>query len=314
MTSLFATPTQSIVTLTLNPTIDTAFEADEVRPTQKTRTFNEHVDPGGGGINVARVLKRFGADVTALFLAGGHTGHLLDRLLGREAIEREGIEIDGDTRLSVTVFDRSSTCEYRFVPEGPKVLEREWRAALDRVRTIECDWLVASGSLPRGVPDDFYAQVRAAMPAGARFVLDTSGAALADALRQGGITLVKPNKAELEELAGGPLADREAMIAAASELVARGSADRVAVTLGHAGAILVGREGTDFVAAPAVESLSAVGAGDSFLAGLLYGLASGADRTAALRLGVAAGAASTLSPGTGLSSSEDVEKLYHTMS
>jgi len=300
---------QSIVTLTLNPTIDTAFEADEVKPTQKTRTFDERVDPGGGGINVARVLQRFGAEPRALFLGGGHTGHLLDRLLGREGVEREGIEIDGDTRLSVTVFDRSTGCEYRFVPEGPQVLEREWIACLDRVRMRRCDWFVASGSLPRGVPDDFYGRVRDALLSQAKYVVDSSGAELRAALEHGGIYLAKPNHSELEELAGRSLSDQEQIAEAASELVSSGACEFVAVTLGRDGAILAGKSGVQFADAPQVPSKSAVGAGDSFLAGLVFGLSRNMEPAPALSLAVAAGAASTLSPGTGLCLRDDVEQL-----
>jgi len=306
----FPPTTARIATLCLNPTIDTAFEADEVLPTRKTRTFNERVDPGGGGINVARVLERFGAGTSAIFLAGGHTGQLLDNLLCREGVEREGIPIAGDTRLSVTVFDRSARCEYRFVPEGPLVSEAEWQALLDRAESLDCDYLVASGSLPPGAPDDFYVRLRSVLPSATRYVLDTSGSELRAALRDGGIFLVKPSKGELEELVGEELPTNDHVLAAARRIVAAGSAEYVAVTLGRDGAVLANNAGAEFVPAPAVPSLSAVGAGDSFLAAMVYAFAAGMDGGVALRLAVAAGAASTLNPGTGLCDPDDVQRLY----
>src|ERR1044071_7921935 len=122
-----------IVTLTLNPTIDTALEAVEVLPTQKIRTSGERIDPGGGGINVARVLSRFGAPTHALFTAGGSTGGLLDRWLQREKLRRTQVPIAGETRVSVTVYERSTGHEFRFVPEGPRLSDPEWRDCLKRV-------------------------------------------------------------------------------------------------------------------------------------------------------------------------------------
>jgi 6-phosphofructokinase 2 len=301
---------KSIATLTLNPTIDTAFEADDVRHTQKTRTFNERVDPGGGGINVARVLKRFDAKVIALFLAGGHTGKLLDELLCREGVPRSHIEIEGDTRLSVSVYERSTGHEYRFVPEGPVVADCEWQTCLDRLEGLDCEFFVASGSLPRGVPEDFYAQVRRILPDATRFVLDTSGPEFREALKGSELFLVKPSRSELEAYAEKSLTDLDSIIAEASKIVAAGQAKHVAVTLGADGAMLVNEHCAEFVRAPTVNSKSAVGAGDSFLAGMIFGLVSGQDPSTALRLGVAAGAATSLTPGTDLCHPVDVEHLF----
>ncbi len=313
MTGIFGSTVAAsvpILTLTLNPSIDSACEADAVRHTQKTRTFGERIDPGGGGINVARVLDRLGARVHALFLAGGFTGRLLDELLAREGVERSGIAIDDETRMSVAVYERSTGVEYRFVPEGPEVSDAEWRRCLDGAAALECDYLVASGSLPRGVPDDFHAQLAARLDPRTRLILDTSGEALRQALRGGGLFLIKPSRGELEELVGAALPDVKSILAAASEIVARGQADHVAVTLGRDGAVLASRAGAEFVAAVPVETRSAVGAGDSFLAAMTYGFAAGADPPVALRLGIAAGAAAALTRGSDLSRAADIERLF----
>src|SRR5919205_376660 len=161
-----------IVTLTLNPTVDIASDADMVRAVRKTRTRNERFDPGGGGVNVSRVVRELGGETLAIILAGGLAGSLLEQLLDAQGVPRRSIPIAGRTRMSHTVNDLSTRHEYRFVPEGPEVSEAEWRAALAVLDTEPGEWIVASGSLPRGVPDDFY--VRAAELAarqGRRYVL-----------------------------------------------------------------------------------------------------------------------------------------------
>jgi 6-phosphofructokinase 2 len=301
---------EAIATLTLNPTIDTALEAKEMIHTDKIRTSGERLDPGGGGINVARVLVRFGAPVLAIFAAGGSTGRLLDRLLQRERVERSYVPIAGETRVSVTVYEQASGLEYRLVPEGPVLSAPEWRDCLKRAGEADCAYLVASGSLPRGVPPDFYARLSDDLAGRSKkLVLDTSAKELKLALAAGGIFLIKPSRAELEELAGTGLPDVESVVGAASAIVAEGGAEKVAVSLGEKGAVLVERAGALFMPALQVDARSAVGAGDSFLAAMTYSFACGSDGATALRLGVAAGAAATLSPGTDLCHPWDVTRL-----
>ena len=299
-----------IATLTLNPTIDTALEAEEMVHTDKIRTAGERIDPGGGGINVARVLVRFGAPVQAIFMAGGSTGRLLDRLLQREGVERTYVPIAGETRVSVTVYERSTGREYRLVPEGPVLSDPEWQDCLKRIAEVECDYFVASGSLPRGVPKDFYARVADALASRpTKFIVDTSAEELRLALRSGNIFLVKPSKSELEDLAGTALPNVDAIVSAASRMVQDSAAQNVAVSLGEEGALLVDASGAQFMPAMDVEARSAVGAGDSFLAAMTYAFACGSDSSTALRLAVAAGAAATLSPGTDLCHPWDVTRL-----
>lgn len=295
-----------IVTLTLNPAIDISSEADVVRHTHKTRTRNEAIEPGGGGINVARVLHRLGADVRAMFLGGGMTGKVLDDLLGRAGIERHMIEIAGDSRISLTVVETSSGHEFRFVPEGPEVSAKEAASVLDAISTTDCDYFVASGSLPPGIQEDFYARIGAAVSA--RFVLDTSGAALQSALDSGGVFLVKPSRGEFESFAGRSLT-KEELAAEAERLVANGKVENVAITLGRDGAILASRDGTVTSSAIPVEACSAVGAGDSFLAGMVYGFSLGRPAEQAFRVGLAAGAAAVLSCGSELAKPEDLKRL-----
>lgn len=303
---------QSIATFTLNPAIDGSCEAQSVRHTHKVRTTANRYDPGGGGINVARVVQRLGGNVRAHYLAGGATGGVLDNLLDRDGIARSRIDIADHTRISHAVFEHATGREYRFVPEGPLVSEAEWQQALTAFAKINADYLVFSGSLPRGVPADFYVRLMAGRDpqCASRIVLDTSGAALSATLEAGGLFLVKPSQGELEQHLGRVLGDPEEIVAAAQDIVGRGQARHVAVTMGHEGAILVGEAGVYRLTAIPVEARSAVGAGDSFVGAMTLALVQGLSVTDAFRRGVAAGTATVLTPGTGLCLPADVERIY----
>jgi 6-phosphofructokinase 2 len=301
---------KTIVTLTLNPAIDGSCDAPRVHPTHKIRTTNTRYDPGGGGINVARVVQRLGGKVRAIYLAGGATGGVLDSLLDRDGIARNRLAIAGHTRISQAVHELETGLEYRFVPDGPEVSEAEWQGCLAAMREVDCDYLVLSGSLPRGVPVDSYARLIAELrERGAAIILDTSGPALRRTLEGGGIFLVKPSRGELEQFAGRKLEDDPALLEAAREIVRSGLAKHIAVTLGHQGALLVSSEHELRLTALAVEVRSAVGAGDSFLGAATFALASGQTIAQAMQLGLAAGTAAVMSPGTGLCHPEDIAAL-----
>jgi 6-phosphofructokinase 2 len=298
-----------IVTLTLNPCIDASSQTDEVLPMRKNRITNERFDPGGGGINVARVLRTLGGSAHAIYLAGGLNGHTLDKMIDEIGLKRTTIPIRGDTRISHTVFERRTRQEYRFVPEGPPIWDTEWQACLNMLAKLDADYIVASGSLPHSVPPDFYARVAAlAAKQERRLVLDTSGEPLMAALAEG-VFLLKPNQRELSEIAGAKLSTREAQHQAAEAVVRKGHAELVAVSLGADGAFIAGHAGCFDLEAPPVDMHSAVGAGDSFVAGMTLGLVSGRDLQGALRLAVAAGTAAVMTMGTELCRRDDVERL-----
>ena len=299
-----------IVTLTLNPAIDGAAEAEEVRPIHKIRTWAERYDPGGGGINVARVVQELGGEAFAIYLSGGTTGPVLDGLVKAAGIEGHRIAISGDTRISHTVHERSSGLEFRFVPEGPPLAPEEWQACLAALEGSDCDYLVASGSLPRGVPADFYVTVaEIAAREGAKLVLDTSGDALRSATARG-VYLIKPSLGELEDLTGRKLSEQVDQERAVHDLIESDGAEMVALTLGRDGALLGTRNGLRRLAGVKVKPKSAVGAGDSFLAAMTLGLAQGRSAEDAFALGVAAGTAAVLTIGTELCRREDVERIY----
>jgi 6-phosphofructokinase 2 len=234
----------AILTLTMNPAIDVSASTNKVAPIRKIRCSNAQRDPGGGGINVARVVHRFGGDSQALYPAGGLTGRLLHRLLNDEGVANVPIDVAESTRENFSITETTSGDQYRFTLPGAVLREQEWPTCLDRVAALTPppDYLVASGSLPPGVPVDFYARLaRIAGKFGARVVVDTSGPPLAAAL-EAGVYLVKPNLRELRVLTGLPLTQPSDWEAAAAGIVRSGGADIVALTLGDAGATLVSRD------------------------------------------------------------------------
>ena len=307
---------QPIVTLTMNPALDLSTSVDKVVSTHKLRCSGARFDPGGGGVNVARVIQRLGGRATALYAVGGPLGDLYRGLLESELDDAQAIKIDGNTRQSFNVTETSSGDEYRFVLEGPKWEERDWRAVLDRLEEVltENGYLVVSGSLPEGVPDDFTARVaQVAKKAGARCVVDASGASLEAALAEG-VFLVKPNKRELRDLTGAKLDSREEQEEVLQRILDDGGAEVVALSLGGDGALIATTDDVFHLAAPEVEARSAVGAGDSFVAALTLRLADGGSLQDAARYAVAAGAAALLTEGTEMCRDEDVERLYRELS
>ncbi|APH70106.1 1-phosphofructokinase family hexose kinase [Aquibium oceanicum] len=299
-----------VLTLTLNPTIDVSGEAEAVRPIRKVRTSGTRFDPGGGGINVARVVTLLGGDAEAVYLGGGEVGEILDRLLAEKGVRTHKIAIEGQTRLGFIVHEHSTGLEYRFVPEGAPVAAASLREAFDYVRSHPAEYVVGSGSLPEGAPVDFYAELAADVAArGGRFVVDTSGPALRATLEKATVFLAKPSLGELEEVAGRKL-DAESAGEAAAEIVARGAAELVAVTLGPDGAILASRSGITRLPTIPVRVRSATGAGDSFLAAMVCAFLEGRSEDEAFRFGIAAGAAAAMTPGTELCRRQDVFDLY----
>jgi 6-phosphofructokinase 2 len=301
----------AIVTFTPNPAIDVSTSVEQVVPTRKLRCSAQMRDPGGGGINVARVVKRLGGEVTAVFPCGGVTGHLLAQLLERAGIPARTTEVAGETREDFSVLETASGRQYRFVLPGPPLAEAEWCACLDTLGSVapRSEFVVASGSLPPGVPDDFYARiVRIAKPWNVRFVLDTSGPPLAAALGEG-VYLVKPNLRELSELVGESLGDEAAWVRAGERLIEQRKAEIVALTLGHRGAVLVARDLALRAEPLPITPVSAVGAGDSFLGAMIWSLAAGQGLEQAFRYGVAAASSALLNPGTELCHREDTSRL-----
>ncbi|HKL24722.1 MAG TPA: 1-phosphofructokinase family hexose kinase [Desulfuromonadales bacterium] len=301
-----------IATLTMNPAVDVYITVERVTPAHKLRSKSARRDPGGGGINVARAIHILKGEATAFFPAGGPTGQLLQNLLDEQKVPCRIHEIEGMTRESFTAQDLETEEEYRFVLPGPELTEQDWQACLTMLQDLEPTpgYLVASGSLPPGAPDDFYARVaRWARESGVRMILDTSGPALEAALEEG-VYLIKPNRRELQSLTGRELKDAADQEEASRDLLADGKSAVVALTLGEEGALLTSEEGSRRIEVPEQQVRSSVGAGDSFVAGMVSGLVRKLSLQEAFCYGTAAGNAALLTPGTELCRREDVERLY----
>ena len=301
-----------IITLTMNPTIDKSTSVENVTAEKKLRCEHPHFEPGGGGLNVSRAVHKLGEESLALYLSGGPPGEMLGKLLDAEQIRHQAIAIKGMSRENLAVYETSTGQQYRFGMPGPEILEQEWRDVLKRLEQLDPspELIICSGSLPPGVPVDFYAQIAdRARHLGAKVVLDTSGEPLTVAAKTG-VFLMKPNHAELETLEGQPLESEHQQEELLRRLVAEGRAEIVVASLGAAGALFAWKEKVSRVRAPTVNIKSKVGAGDSMVAGMVTALARGWDVPDAVRFGVAAGAAAVMTPGSELCSREDTERLY----
>ncbi|QLY28567.1 1-phosphofructokinase family hexose kinase [Nocardia huaxiensis] len=301
----------AIVTLTMNPAIDLATEVDQVWPTDKMRCAPPRFDPGGGGINVARTVAALGAEVTAVFPAGGPAGVLLEDLLRCTGVPTRPVPVASQTRQNLAVTEHNGGGQYRFVFPGARLTVPEQHRCLAEVeRTAAgCEYIVASGSLPPGVPVDFY-QTLADMAAelGPRLVLDTSGAALR-AVR-GGVYLLKPSVRELADYVGHPLPAPADRVTAARRLLDAGVSEIVVVSLGAQGAVAVHAEGTQYFDPIEVTVRSGIGAGDAMVGGMTVGLTRGLSLADAVRLGIASATAALGTSGTRPGHPARIEELF----
>jgi len=291
-----------LLTITMNPALDVSTAVEEMHHTSKLRCEPMQRRAGGGGVNVARELHRLGADVLAFYTAGHSTGRMLFSLLQQEGVPCHPFGISGSPRESFTILERSTGHEFRFVLPGPEISTQEWEAALVEIGNL-CEpqaLVIASGSLPPGVPVDFFARVAQVVESRqGLLVVDTSGEPLAAALAQG-VFLAKPSLHELREDTGKPLDTLYAVRDTASEWVQQGKARIVVVSMGEMGALMASAEGVWYTPPLHVVVHSAVGAGDSFVAGMVWGLAAGESPVQSFAKGVACATATLLSTGSGL--------------
>lgn len=303
-----------IITITLNPALDKSTKVNQVLPEKKLRCEKPVFEPGGGGINVSRAIKKLGGKSCAWFLEGGPTGEMMCKLLKEEGVSYWTVKTKEWTRENLMVMETSTGNQYRFGMPGPNINEEEWRQCLDKLEKLPPEdvpaYVVASGSLPPGVPIDFYLRLaEVAHKKDFRLIVDTSGEALLKAAGEG-VYLLKPNLGELAALAG-----KEKISALEQEEIARQVLDQgkckvLVVSLGPRGAMLASGEGIKYVAPPTVPQQSAVGAGDSMVAGMVLALLNGWSLEDVVRYGVAAGTASTMTPGSELCRKEDTETIY----
>mgnify|MGYP001398933042 CR=1 FL=1 len=267
-------------------------------------------DAGGGGLNVSKGIRKLGGQSTAVFPTGGRTGHRLKSILNDLGIETSTLEAAGETRENFSVLETSTNLQYRFTLPGQPMHEAEADQCLELVRRLQPEILVASGSLPPGLPETYYEKVAAfAKEIGASLVLDTSGPALMAAADEG-LFLLKPNLAELSALAGVRELEMNQVDDAALQIIHQGKCQIVVVSLGAQGALVVTRDGFEHIPAPTVKKRSTIGAGDSMVAGMVWALSAGKSPREMAQIGVACGTAATLNPGTELFHPEDVWRLH----
>lgn len=298
-----------IITVTLNPAIDKNYTVEKLAPEHKLRCPNPRIDPGGGGINVSKALKELGADSLALFFSGGRNGAYLQDLLKELSLNIYTIQIEGETRESVVIVDKTTGREYRIVVDGPEISLESLDEIMQQITNNKPEYVIASGSIPKGLPADAFARIgKVVKQSGARFIADTSGKPLDHAIKEG-VFLLKPNLKELSNLAGVESLELNDVDEAAMKLIHQGRCEVVVVSLSSAGAMLVTKDGYHHIPAPTVERKSTVGAGDSMVAGMVWSLTQGKNYHEMAMMGVACGTAATMSPGTQLFRKADAEKL-----
>jgi tagatose 6-phosphate kinase len=294
-----------------NAAIDKTIVVDSLRLGEIQRPHSVKSLPGGKGCNVARALRHFGLDAVVTGWVGGTAGQFIETGLRAEGIGTDFVHTGLESRTCTSILDNTTRALTEIYEKGYPIPPDKVAEMLDHFRAIVADYeaVTLSGSLPPGVPSDFYAQLiglahRAAVPV----LLDSSGPALRDGLA-GQPTLVKPNETEaaiLSERPGSTLAE----LAEMAGHIARRHNTVVALSLGRSGAILADRSQSFHIQNPPVDAVSAVGSGDCMLAGLAYGLAQGLPLAECGRIGVAAGTANTLVIGAGQLTRAGYDDVY----
>jgi 6-phosphofructokinase 2 len=301
-----------IVTITMNPAVDKSTSINKLVPEKKMRCSELITEAGGGGINISKAIKELGGESLAVFPSGGMNGRLLENYLTKRQINFKSIPVEHDTRENIVVRETDTNSQYRFVMPGASLSEKEAQLCVDLVQQLQPrpSCIVASGSLPPGLPENFFGQLaKVVKQLNARFIIDTSGKPLQLAAKEG-VYLLKPNLTELCALVGKEHLEVNEVDDAAMEVIQQGSCEVMVVSMGPSGALLVTRDGCEHIPTPTVKKQSTVGAGDSMVAGMVWMLEQGKSLSEMVRFGVACGTAATMNPGTQLFKKEDVYRLY----
>ncbi|WP_158841633.1 1-phosphofructokinase family hexose kinase [Polaribacter sp. L3A8] len=300
-----------VVTLTINPALDKSAKVAEMTPFDKLECSDITYHPGGGGVNISRVLHRLAIDSHCLFPYGGKTGEHLKDLLKAQHINVFATPISIWTRENFAVFDEKTGLQFRFGMPTTPFVETEMSPVekLINEQVGNNDIFVISGSLPKGLPTDYYSKIIQKLTAkGIKVIVDTSGPVFNEVLKNE-LFLIKPNQKELARLAGVEAQTKEEQEAFALKMVADQIAQYVVVSLGKDGAFVAHKNGVDYVKAPVISVKSTIGAGDSMVAGLIYAITQNETPKNMLRWGVACGVSATLSEGSDLAHKENIDKI-----
>jgi 6-phosphofructokinase 2 len=301
----------NIVTITFNPAIDKSTTIPLLIPEKKLHCSTPTYEPGGGGINVARAIKKLGGNAIAIYLEGGYSGKFFTDLLTNEKIANIPIHTIGLTRENLVVKELSTNKQFRFGMPGDQVSEKECINCVSALMKIhDVKYIVISGSLSPGIPKDIFIKIAAiAHQKNTKLIVDTSGDALKFAI-EAGTYLIKPNLKELASLVGKDIISPNQVEKISQEIISKYHCEIVITSLGAAGAMLTTKDITLRITPPKVNVQSTVGAGDSMLAGIINSLSNGKTITESARYGVACGTAATMNQGTELCHLNDVEHLY----
>jgi 6-phosphofructokinase 2 len=299
-----------VITLTFSPCIDKSTSVSSLIPEKKLHCETPRLEPGGGGINVARALLRLGTKATAVYPEGGYSGKFFSQLLQAENVPAIAVETSLPTRENLVVLETASNKQYRFGMPSTKLLENEWQSLLQQIKEMEgMEYLVASGSLPDGMPDNIFAMLADICKAkNTRLVIDAAGPSLEAALEEG-IFMAKPNLGELAAITGKHTLNDKEVYSIARDFIQKKACEIMVVSMGSGGALIAGGSQLFRGIAPVVRSVSTVGAGDSMVAGIVHALRQEHNLQKALAFGIACGTAATLRPGTDLCRKQDVEEI-----
>ncbi len=302
----------TVVTITMSPSVDYTLSIPTLMPEEKLRGTVEATEPGGGGVQVARALRRLDEQVEAIVALGGTTGETLERLLAAEGVPVHPVRVETNTRPSLTMFAEDQGVNYRIVGESGRLGEAEWTQVLDRLTEFESlpPYVVMSGSFPPGVPTSIVRDVaRICADQRSSLVFDGSGEALKVAVQEK-VELIKPSKEELAFIVGEDGYDPDFDYRRAAAQVVEAGVHILVVSLGGAGTYVLTREGDEArLRPPKVKVASTVAAGDSTVAGLVAGLARGLPIVEAVRLGTACGTGTCLHHGSQLFTHSDITTI-----
>lgn len=307
----------TIVTVTVNPMLDILTSVECMVPENKLHCQPPSLAAGGGGIYVSRAIKNLGGVSTALFIAGGINGMQMKQLLKDDGIDFQSIDSGVNTRENWLIMDNRSEKLYRFVLPGDEIEDKHWKALLKMIKDFspKPDYLIVSGCLAPGIPDNFYAQIAAfARKNDIRMVLDTSGTPLKLALEER-VHMIKPNLREMAELYQKKGLTGMELEQAAKEILVKGYCNLIVVSMGEKGALVsLQDDRVEYIVPPAMPVASNVGAGDSMVAGMIVGCSKGFWSQQAVRYGVAAGTAATMNPANELCKKEDTDEIFEWLS
>ena len=298
-----------ILTVTLNPAVDTRYEIDNVKVGEVNRVLNKVETPGGKGLNVSNVLNKLGADVIATGFLGGAKGTFIEEKLEMKGISKDFLKVNNETRTCMAIIDNNKKITEILESGSPVSLDekenfiKKYSELLEKVEIVDM-----SGSLPKGVPSTFYKDlIDIANKLNKKVILDTSGEALKEGIKANPY-LIKPNVDEMEFLLGKKIENIDEVIENAKEIQKNGVSN-VMVTLGGDGGLLVTKDSVYQGTFPKVNIENTVGSGDSSVAGYIFGLSKDMSDIEKFKYALACGTSNAMLKNTGDIDIDTVSKL-----